>query len=142
MKKLSFVIVIAMAISLAFVFSSCSYTSKTMKTPNNYVEFEKSDFEFSQQLTGEGTETRILGVDWTRLFKREIGTIESATLSIPIIGNLPMGGSQAYALFDLMEKNPGYDVVFYPQYETKITGFPILFQTSKTTVKARLAKIK
>ncbi|HOK38337.1 MAG TPA: hypothetical protein PLC87_06675 [Bacteroidales bacterium] len=45
MKRLSFVI--AMAISLALVFSSCSYTNKTMKTPNNYVEFEKSDFEFS-----------------------------------------------------------------------------------------------
>jgi len=55
---------------------------------------------------------------------------------------LPFAGSQAYALFDLMEKNPGYDVVFYPQYETKITGIPLLFQKSQTTVKARLAKIK
>ena len=140
MKRLSFVIAIVM--SLAFVFSSCSFTNKTMKTPNNYVEFEKSDFEFSQQLVGEGTETRILGVDWARLFKRETGTVESAVFAIPVIGNLPFGGSQAYALFDLMEKNPGYDVVFYPQYETKITGIPILFQKSKTTVKARLAKIK
>jgi len=113
-----------------------------MKTPNNYVEFKKDDFVFSEQVVGEGTQTRILGVDWAHLFVSKTGTIETNALSIPIIGNIPVVGSEAYAIWDLMDKNQGYDVVFYPQYETKLTGLPILFQKSKTTVKARLAKIK
>ena len=45
-----------------------------------------------------------------------------------------------------MEKNPNYDVVFYPQYETTVKK-PILglgFLTKVTTVKttARLGKLK
>ena len=58
-----------------------------------------------QQLTGEGEETRILGIDWARLFKRETGTVESAMFAIPIIGNLPFAGSQAYAVYDSMQKS-------------------------------------
>jgi hypothetical protein len=51
-----------------------------------------------------------------------------------------------YSLYELMTNNPGYDVVFYPQYETKVLK-PILgigFLTKITTVKttARLGKLK
>lgn len=140
MKTRTFLI--SLFVIFAISFTSCSYTNKIMKTPNNYVEFKKDDFVFSEQVVGEGTQTRILGVDWAHLFVSKTGTIETNALSIPIIGNIPVVGSEAYAIWDLMDKNQGYDVVFYPQYETKLTGLPILFQKSKTTVKARLAKIK
>lgn len=137
------IILLSIIAVLAISFSGCTYTMKSMKSPNNYVEFQKSDFTFSEQAVAEGVQTKVLGIDWAHLFKSETGDIiEVSAFSIPIIGNLPIGGSQAYAVYDLMQKNPGYDVVFYPQYETKITGIPVLFQKSTTTVKARLAKIK
>ncbi len=136
------VFLVSLVVIFAIGFTGCNYTSKVMKTPNNYVEFKKDDFSFSQQVVGEGVQTRILGVDWAHLFVRKTGAIDAGLLSIPVIGNLPLYGSEAYALWDVMEKNEGYDVVFYPQYETKITGIPILFTKSTTTVKARLGKIK
>ncbi len=127
----------------AIGFASCSYTSKSMKSPNNIVEFEKSDFEFSEQVVGEGVQTRVLGIDWAHLFSSEDGAIVNENaFGIPIIGSLPFKSSQSFAIYDVMTKNPGYDVVFYPQYETKTTGIPILFQKSHTKVTARLGKIK
>jgi hypothetical protein len=114
-----------------------------MKSPNNHVEFEKSDFEFSGQVVGEGVQTRVFGIDWAHLFKSEDGmVIDANVFGIPIIGSLPLKSSQSFAIYDVMSKNPGYDVVFYPQYETKTTGIPLLFQKSHTKVTARLAKIK
>ncbi|HOZ29316.1 MAG TPA: hypothetical protein PLL66_00195 [Bacteroidales bacterium] len=136
-------IVLSLLAIFALSFSGCNYTMKSMKTSNNYVEFQKDDFTFSEQLTGEGTQTRILGIDWAHLFKSETASIvEANAFNIPVIGNLPMGGSQAFAINDLMQKNSGYDVVFYPQYETQMTGIPMLYQKTRTVVKARLAKIK
>jgi len=51
-----------------------------------------------------------------------------------------------YSLYELMYQNPGYDVVFYPQYET-VKNKPFLglgFLYNKTTVRttARLGKLK
>ncbi len=136
-------ILLSLVAVFAIGFTGCSYTMKSMKSPNNYVEFSKDDFSFSSQVIGEGTQTRIIGIDWAHLFKSETATVvEASAFNIPIIGNLPVGGSQAYAVYDLMQKNDGYDVVFYPQYETKMTGIPLLYQKSHTVVKARLAKIK
>jgi hypothetical protein len=137
------VFLFALVAILGLSFAGCNYTMKSMKSPNNYVEFQKDDFTFSDQVVGEGSQTRILGVDWAHLFKSETAVVVEANIfNIPIIGNLPIGGSQAFAVYDVMSKNPGYDVVFYPQYETKMTGIPLLFQKSHTVVKARLAKIK
>ncbi|PLX08973.1 MAG: hypothetical protein C0596_03985 [Marinilabiliales bacterium] len=137
------VVLFSLVAALAIGFASCSYTSKTMKSPNNHVEFEKADFEFSGQLVGEGVQTRVLGIDWAHLFASEdAAIIDANAFGIPIIGSLPLKTSQSFAIYDLMSKNPGYDVVFYPQYETKTTGIPLLFQKSHTKVTARLAKIK
>lgn len=48
-----------------------------MKEPNIRVEFTRSDFEFSELVTGEATETKILGIDFARLFLKEQGKTES-----------------------------------------------------------------
>lgn len=136
-------LILSILVVSALILSSCSITNKNMKSPNNLVKFEKSDFEFSGQVIGEGTQTRIFGVDWANLFSSKSGNIvEPSVFNIPVVGNLPIKSSASYALYDIMEKNPGYDVVFYPQYETKVTGLPIIFQKSHTKVTARLGKIK
>ena len=137
-----------------FVMSGCSFLGKTMKQPNYRVEFDKDDFEWSPQVTGEATQVKVLNIDWARLFKQTGGEIDgsdrypSSTITIPIIGYTagsgPRGNSivEMYALYEMMTNNPGFDLVVYPSFETTMKGFPFIFW--KTTVKAtaRLGKLK
>jgi hypothetical protein len=134
------------------LFTSCTTLNQTMKDPNARVELTKNDFTLSNQVSAEATSTKIIGVDWSRLFMKKTGNIESsgaAMLSlanIPVVGNVLSDKTSNYALYEIMNANPGYDVVFYPSYETKVVK-PILgigFLTTITTVKAtaRLGKLK
>lgn len=130
-----------------FLLSSCVQTTKTMREPNARIEFEKEDFIFSEQVTGEAKTVRVLGIDWKRLFRAKSATVQGGRIgfslsSIPVIGSFSDRSSN-YALFDMMEKNPGYDVVFYPQYETvKKNPFLGFVVTTNVKVAARLGKIK
>ena len=136
---------------LAFFTSSCTMTNHAMKEPNNHVEFVKADFTLSEQLSAEASSTRILGIDFARLFKASTGTVVKeggspipSISSIPVIGSKLSDPTSSYALYELMSKNVGYDLVFYPQFE-KVTTYPICIPIiAKSTVKvtARLAKLK
>ncbi len=131
--------------------SSCTTVNHTMKEPNTRVNLTKSDFSLSEQVTAEATSTKILGIDFARLFTQKAGTVENNTANeislavIPVIGNIVSDRTANYALYELMNTNAGYDVVFYPQYETKIIkpflglGFITKITTVKTT--ARLGKM-
>jgi hypothetical protein len=162
MKKL---IYLAVILIVGFM-TSCSIANMSMKQPNNHIEFYKGDFEYSAQVTGEATSVKILMIDWNRLFSWKTGDVSGETqptspinismgtqlavdpivgvLSavIPVLGESAKGAVSNYALYDMMQKNPGYDVVLYPQYESKKFIIPFIY--SKTTVKAtaRLGKIK
>lgn len=135
-------------------FTSCTLNSRLMREPNVRVRMNAQDFEFSQQLTGEATQVRVLGIDWKRLFgKTETGTVANdnagggiALADIPVIGDLIVNPTSGYALYDLMEKNPGYDVVFYPQFHTRVKrpflGLGFIYSKTEVTVTARLARIQ
>ncbi|MDD2386848.1 MAG: hypothetical protein PHP52_08705 [Bacteroidales bacterium] len=149
MKKQIFIMMVFVA-AIA-IFSSCTTYNHSMREPNARVELEKSDFTLSEQVSAEATSTKIIGIDWARLFTKKTGVVEggaSASISlasIPVVGNMVADKTANYALYELMSGNPGYDVVFYPQYETKVFK-PILgigFFTTITTVKttARLGKL-
>lgn len=148
-----------------------------MREPNVKVELYSDDFELSEQFSAEATTTRVLGIDWKRLFGTyEAGVVgknatniggaidgitlyegafsaitavaddvPEALVSIPVIGSIVPDVTSSYALYKLMAEHPGYDVVFYPQFEKRRYA-PILGTSlySKTTVKvtARLAKMK
>jgi len=90
-----------------------------------------------------------LGIDFKRLFNKKTGTVEGSSVSlssIPVIGNAFTDKTSSYALYELMQKNPNYDVVLYPQYETKvirpILGIGFIFQKSTVKATARLAQLK
>ena len=142
MKK--FRLLLICGIAMMFM-ASCNTYTHSMKTPNAYVEYHAEDFDLSAPVTGEATVVRVLGIDWQRLFgKEEIGITPSVGTVIPYIGlSIPSGAN--YALYNLMQKNPGYDVVIYPQVES-YRHAPILGTDlySKTTYKvtARLGKLK
>ena len=148
------------------LFTSCSTSNLAMRQPNNHIEFYKDDFEYSPQVTGEATSVKVFMIDWARLFNGNTGDVSGESTSeqslnisvgaqlladpvvsvlsavIPVLGEVSKGRVSNYALYDMMKKNPGYDVVIYPQYETKRFMIPLI--NSKTTVKAtaRLGRIK
>ena len=119
------------------LFSSCSSLNTSMREPNMLVEFDKSDFELTEQLVSDAVSTKVFGVDWARLFSAQSGSIGKTA---SVFGAQPLNQTARYALYNLMAANPGYDVIFYPQYEVHKQNF-IIF--SKTTVKttAKLGKI-
>jgi hypothetical protein len=147
-------------------FNSCKIQSRSMKTPNYHIEFYKGDFEYSGQVIAEATTVRVMGVDWRRLMKWHAGSIESDRFNIqdqslningtiigesvyaavsaiiPVIGNVGKGRTSNYALFKLMQENPGYDVVIYPQYYNKSFIIPLFYSKRNVQVTARLARIR
>lgn len=131
--------------------ASCSTYQKTMPEPNVRVQFEKNDFVLSEQVKAEATTTKILGIDFQRIFTKSSGSISNNSLSInlssiPVVGTFVVDPTSNYALYELMKNNPGYDVVFYPQFETKmvkpILGIGIIAKETKVVVQARLGKLK
>lgn len=135
----------------AFVITSCTNIRQSMREPNSRVDFTAKDFTFSEQVSGEAKTVKVLGIDWKRLFNKKEGEVESgmpvnfSLASIPVIGTLIPGDKTTnYALYNMMQANPGYDVIFYPQFE-KTEKRPILIpliRITKVKAKARLAKIK
>lgn len=151
---------------LLLLMSSCSITNKSMKTPNYHVEFYKTDFEYSEQVMASATSVRVLGIDWKRIFKWDVGMLESdrfyeipqqieinsnvvanpvvgaVSAIIPVMGDYGKGKVSNYALHQLMVDNPGYDLVIYPQYEMHKFWIPIFYSKTTVEVRARLGKIK
>lgn len=122
-----------------------------MREPDTRVNLSKSDFSLSEQVSAEAKSVKVLGIDWKRFFNKKTAAVDGkgnpliSMVSIPVIGNIITDMTANYSLYELMTGNPGYDVVFYPQYETKVIK-PVLgigFFTKITTVKttARLGKL-
>lgn len=143
---------LAIFVAVVAALSSCTSINNSMREPFARVEFTKADFTLSNQVSAEATSTKILGIDWERLFMKKTGTVSGGMPSglinlanLPVIGTVLTDKTANYALYELMANNAGYDVIFYPQYETKVVK-PIAlgFIYKKTTVKAtaRLAKFK
>jgi len=145
----------AAIIAVAASVSSCTSVNKTMREPYSRVDFTKNDFTLSEQVSGQGTCTKVLGIDFYRWFHASnagavtgdnTGGMKISAASIPVIGGYLTDKSASYAVYDMLIKNPGYDVVFYPQFETQVRR-PFLgigFIYKKTTVKtmAKLGKLK
>jgi hypothetical protein len=149
MKKILTIIALATGIFL----TSCTNINRSMREPNTRLNLEKKDFTLSDQVTGEATTTKILSIDWNRLFLKESGSHINDNLrpslpfnmaSVPVIGGFIMDPTSGYALYDMMKKNPGYDVVLYPQYEVTMKrpiGFGFLYKIITVKATARLGKL-
>ena len=122
--------------------SSCKTTSYSMREPNVRVELNRADFVLSEQFTADAARTTIFGIDFQRLFNKKTAFVGS---SIPVVGVSMKGITSSYALYDLMQGNPGYDVVFYPQYEVKVKkplGLGIIVRKTEVKVTARLGQFR
>jgi hypothetical protein len=150
MKKIIFVL----AVAATTLITSCTNINRSMREPNMRLNLEKKDFSLSEQVTGEATSTKILGIDFQRLFLKESGTHQNDNAmpsplpinfaSIPVLGSVLFDPTSSYALYDLMKKNPGYDVVIYPQYESTVKrpiGLGFIYKVTTVKVTARLGKL-
>jgi hypothetical protein len=147
---------LAAIIVIATCMTSCVTTNKSMREPYSKVDFTKNDFTFSEQVTGQGACTKVLGIDfyrWFHNYKNDMagvteqnGGSKFSVASLPVVGNYLSNKTAGYALFDLMKNNPGYDVIFYPQYESRtsrpILGIGFLYKRTHVKAMAKLAKLK
>ena len=150
MKRAMFTLTLLMAGML--LYTGCTSVHQTMREPNARVEFEKDDFEFSEQVSATATSTTIFSIDWERLFRQETGDVEGVSIIpinlalIPVVGHVMGVPAANFALYEMMQTNPGYDVVFYPQYlitvEKPVLGLGFIYKTTTVTATARLARIK
>ena len=130
--------VIVLLAMVAMFATSCSMTSKSMREALVKFDLNSSDYVLSQPVSGQATVVLVFGIDWARLFNQKIGNF-----SYPIVGSdILMGLNTQYAIYDLMEKNPGYDFVMYPQFVVKESGVKGLFTKADIKVTARLGKLK
>lgn len=130
----------------AMLLSSCSTYQRTMADSNSRVNFTASDFAITPPYAGQATQTRIIGIDWARLFTQRSGEITrgggGGSFSIPIIGSILQPSSvDNYALYDLMKTHPNYDAVFYPQFKRKTFNVLGIYSRTRVEVKARLGKL-
>lgn len=140
MKKINILFVLVLVFALL---SGCATSTMTRKGATPVLEFNKEDFEISNHVTGEATVEKILMVDWARLFNKKYGMIEIPTYAVfSIIGQQATFYPQLYAIYNILQENPGYDVVLYPQYETTKSGFPVFYSVTKVKVTTKLAKLK
>ncbi len=130
---------------------NCTSYYHSMREPNSRVDFTKNDFILSEQVSAQAQATKVFGIDWARIFTTRTGSVEGTSslisvAKIPVVGNLLSDATANYALYNLMEDNKGYDVVFYPKYETKvyrpIIGIGFFAKITKVKATARLAKFK
>ena len=132
------------AASAAILLTSCRTYQRTIADSNSRVEFVAEDFTITPPFQGYAQETKIFGIDFARLFTIRSGSVGAVTgFSIPIVGSVMLGNPvDGYALYDLLKKHPGYDAVFYPQFERKGFNFFYIYSRTKVQVRARLGRLE
>jgi len=137
---------------LVATLASCTSLNNVVREPNTRVLLNMSDFSLSKQVSAEAKTVKVLGIDWSRIFKVNTGEVNKdgkagasavSAASIPVIGSFIGDKTESYALHELITSNPGYDVVFYPQFETKkfAPGLGLFYNVTTVKATARLGKL-
>ena len=138
-------------ITILLFVSSCTMVNHSVSTPIIYL----SDLNVSDEVWGQAKSTKVLGIDFQRLLKRNIesANVGLSTTSIPInvenIGapaiqtiGISIIDTESLALNDLLNKNKEYDVLISPKFSKTTEGFWPIYWTETVMVKARIGTIK
>ena len=129
--------ILLFAITRTMLLFGCITTKNQLREANTLIEFKKSDFTISDQLTGDAKQIKVIGIDWARIFKKEKGA-----LFINIIGkDVQMNKVKRYALYNLFKQNPGYDVVFYPVFDYRRVNVLGVYIKTEVKATAKLGKL-
>lgn len=139
MKSKNLLLVISV---IAIMCTGC-VTSKidiTGSTP--LINLDLNDLEVTEQVEATAVSTKVFGIDWERLVASNEASIKGSVYS----GLLNFDNTEYYAVYNLLKKNPGYDIVLYPQFH-KVTRKPVLgmgaiYMVTEVKVTARMAKLK
>lgn len=137
---------------LLLISQGCTLYSRKGTTQASTVFLEKNDYTLSEPKTAKG-ETKIVfgfstgendkAADVTTYTTHETAGGFALASGCCLAGVVdPSAQAKSLALYNLLEKNPGYDAVLSPSYmvETHMPcGIPI-FSTTMVTVTARLVK--
>ena len=140
-------ITLFIAIVATVTLSSCRSSQIGMVNTDTQLQLRTFDLEMTNNRTATATVTRVLGIDFQRLFNVEKANFSrngyASVYQVPVMGAEIVTPDQAYALRALVDENNGteYDMVLYPRFSRKTTSF-IVFTTTETTVTAKLAKLK
>jgi len=140
MKKLTLIITGAIALILV----GCTTMTTSMQETNSRVQFVKTDYEFSETLTGEATQVKIFGLlDLARIFNKEYGEIQvvGGPTGQAMLSSFLGASVNQYALYSIMKENPQYDIVFYPKYDVEKNNL-IFVTVTKVKATAKMAKLK
>ena len=127
-----FIAIIAAAILMT---TGCS-TFQRITQPNIRFHQSTDDYEFSEPVSGEATVVRVFGIDWKHLFNSKTADINNS-----VVGRY-VKGADNYAIYDMLQKNPGYDIVINPQSISEHKGFAPIYLKTTVVVTARLGKLK
>ncbi len=134
--------------SVALLLHSCSASTRGISKQNIWYELGRNDMDVSEQKTATAEQTKILCIDFDRLFNKESGNFNASGYAgvdgaIPIVGSFINPTTvQNYALYNLLSQEPSWDFVVYPRFEQTSSGIPFFFMKTTAKVTARLGKIK
>lgn len=133
---------------------SCTVTTKQIREVAYPLMTRNGPYRFSEWQVATGTQTKILTIDFRRLFNKQTGVIDSPQWAYPVATDssryLPqrynagysLFGARAYdqAIYNLITENPEYNVVAQPVFEVKRFVIPLLYARTTVSLKARLGK--
>jgi hypothetical protein len=120
--------------------SSCSVYQRSMSDSNARLNLTTKDMTISEPYGGTAQSVRILGIDWSRLFGYKAGYKTSGNYAM-----MGWGGQltpiENFAVHDMMERHPNFDVIIYPSFKKKTSTFLFFYQKTTVDVSARLGKL-
>ena len=134
--------------------SSCTVTTKRIREVDYPLLTRNGPYQFSEWQVAKGTQTKILTIDFKRLFSKQIGVIDSPQWAFPVAADssryLPqryttgnsLFGAGAYdqAIYNLITDNPDYNVIAQPLFEVKRFVVTLFYARTTVSLKARLGR--
>ena len=126
----------------ALMCTSCMTTKLDITGSTPLVNLDPDDLEITEQVEATAVCVRVFGVDWDRLFSSSEAVVKGSVYS----GLLNFDNTEFYAIYNLLKKNPGYDMVLYPQFHKvnrkPVLGLGLIYQETEVKVTARMARLK
>ena len=137
MKRIIPILLLAAAVFA----TSCSSSYRSARHPSVLFELNSADYTLSEPVSATVHVTKVLGINFAEIFDAHSGDFSASVVGtdVAMIGFLS-SLDKSVAIHDLLEKNPGYDFVLYPQFT--ITGkYYLIYSSADVTVTARLGKL-
>jgi len=70
---------------LVATLASCTSLNNVVREPNTRVLLNMSDFSLSKQVSAEAKTVKVLGIDWSRIFKVNTGEVNKDGKQVQVL---------------------------------------------------------